>query len=127
MPPADYRNDSTGNHWTTLSTTVRYEDRWIQLLENQVIDPSGKRTMYRTVHHKQRAVCVLPIDAEGHATLVGQFRYTLDRYSWECPGGGSSPDGALEAAAHRELEEETGMRAGKLLPAPPARPATHGR
>ena len=112
MPPAD----PTANPWTTLSTTVRYEDRWIQLLENQVIDPAGQRTMYRTVHYKQRAAAVLPIDERGQAILVGQYRYTLDRYSWECPGGGGAPEHPIEDSARRELEEETGYRAGKLMP-----------
>lgn len=111
--PSTARSNSP---WTTLSTAVRYEDPWIQLLENQVIDPAGRRTIYRTVHHRQRAVTVLPINEHGQTTLVGQFRYTLGRYSWELPGGGGSWEEPPETSALRELREETGLIAKHLIP-----------
>ena len=43
----------------------------------------------------------------------GQFRYTMDHYSWEVPEGGGDFDEDPEAAARRELVEETGYRGGK--------------
>src|SRR5205085_1656155 len=43
--------------------------------------------------------------------LVGQYRYTLELYSWELPEGGAGPDEEPPAAAKRELLEETGCSA----------------
>jgi 8-oxo-dGTP pyrophosphatase MutT (NUDIX family) len=44
--------------------------------------------------------------------LVGQWRYALNRYSWEIPRGGSHPgETDILEAAKRELEEEAGLRA----------------
>ena len=45
--------------------------------------------------------------------LVGQYRYTLDHYSWEIPEGGGRLDEDPEAAARRELVEETGYSGGE--------------
>jgi 8-oxo-dGTP pyrophosphatase MutT (NUDIX family) len=44
---------------------------------------------------------------------VGQYRYPLDRYSWEIPEGGGGPDEDPLEAARRELVEETGFTAGR--------------
>jgi 8-oxo-dGTP pyrophosphatase MutT (NUDIX family) len=58
---------------------------------------------------------VLPIDSAGHTMLVGQYRYTLDAYSWELPMGGADPHETPQQAGARELQEETGLVAGDWL------------
>ena len=63
------------------------------------------------VHFKNQAVGVVPIDSDGCITLVGQYRYTLDVYSWEIPEGGSPAGEHPLATAQRELLEETGLSA----------------
>lgn len=70
-----------------------------------------------------RAAALLAIDTDPdgkrHVILVSQYRVPLSRFCLEIPAGlvgddaGSEDEGATEAAA-RELEEETGYRAGKL-------------
>ncbi|MCB0577562.1 MAG: NUDIX hydrolase, partial [Saprospiraceae bacterium] len=53
---------------------------------------------------------------EGYTWLVGQYRYALERYSWEIPeGGGPVGTDPLESAK-RELIEETGIRAARWTP-----------
>ena len=72
--------------------------------------------MYGVVRFENIAVGVIPIDDEDHTWLVGQYRYTLDEYSWEMPEGGCPKGESPEGAAHRELLEETGLRAATLTP-----------
>jgi 8-oxo-dGTP pyrophosphatase MutT (NUDIX family) len=99
------------NPWRTLSSTPVYDNPWISVTEHRVIKPSGGEGIYGVVHFKNRAIGVLPLDKEGYTWLVGQYRYTLNRYSWEIPEGGGRLDEEPLAAAQRELKEETGIEA----------------
>ena len=42
--------------------------------------------------------------------MVGQYRYTLDVYSWEIPMGGGRKEDTILHSAKRELKEETGLQ-----------------
>lgn len=97
------------NPWQILDSDVKYENNWIQVVHQNVINPSGGKGIYGTVNFKNIAVGVVPIDKEGNTWLVGQYRFPLNEYSWEIPEGGC-PDGeeVLETAK-RELKEETGL------------------
>jgi 8-oxo-dGTP pyrophosphatase MutT (NUDIX family) len=101
----------TSNPWKTNGSKVVYENAWIHVREDSVIRPDKQPGIYGVVHYKNKAMGVLPIDDEGCTYLVGQYRYTLNFYSWEIPEGGS-PEGEdpLEGAK-RELLEETGLEA----------------
>lgn len=97
------------NPWKTLATKPVYDNPWISVREDQVITPTGTPGIYGVVHMKGRAAGVLPIDADGRTVLVGQYRYTLDSYSWEIPEGGVPAGEEVLAGAQRELVEETGL------------------
>lgn len=101
-------------NWKTLKSKVVFDNPWISVLEDHVINPGGGENQYGHVQFKNSAVAVVPLDTEGYTWIVGQDRYTLGEYSWEVPMGGS-PRGESEIeAAHRELKEETGLAAGRM-------------
>jgi 8-oxo-dGTP pyrophosphatase MutT (NUDIX family) len=102
---------SSPNPWKILSSEEKYENPWIRVTEYQVINPGGGNGIYGKVHFKNRAVGVVPVDNEGNTWLVGQYRFTLDAYSWEIPEGGAPEGEELLACAQRELLEETGLTA----------------
>lgn len=104
------------NPWVTHDTEVGYENQWIRVEHSNVTTPGGSAGIYGVVRFKNRAVGVLPIDADDHTWLVGQYRYALDEYSWEMPAGGSPMDEQPEDTARRELLEETGLVAETLTP-----------
>ncbi|MCC5939090.1 MAG: NUDIX hydrolase [Lunatimonas sp.] len=101
------------NPWTTLSKTQVYSNPWITVEEHQVINPKGGSGIYGQVHFKNIAIGIIPLDEDLNTWLIGQYRYTLDEYSWEIPMGGSPITDTLEAGAQRELKEETGLSAKK--------------
>lgn len=101
------------NPWQTLSGEVKYDNPWINVTEYQVINPGGKKGIYGKVHMKNIAIGIIPIDADGNTWLVGQFRYTLNSYSWEIPEGGGLLGTDPLDAAKRELKEEAGLTANR--------------
>lgn len=48
--------------------------------------------------------------------LVRQYRFLIDDYSWEIPGGGVAPAESLQQAAARECREEAGVVCRSLTP-----------
>lgn len=106
-------NEREKNPWQRRSRRLAYENPWIQLYHDEVVRPDGQPGIYGVVHFRHRAIGVVPLDTErDRVLLVGQFRYTLDRYSWEIPEGGGRFDESPEEAARRELAEETGYAGG---------------
>lgn len=97
------------NPWKTKSSKVVYDNPWIKVVENKVINPSGGDGIYGVVHYKNIAVAVIPVDEDGNTYLIGQYRYTLDSYEWEIPMGGGKKKAPVLDSAKRELLEETGI------------------
>ena len=100
-------------NWKRLSSRTVFENDWMEVREDHVINPGGGENQYGHVHFKNRAVAIVPLDAEYNTWLVGQERYTLDAWSWEVPMGGAPLTEEPLAAAKRELREETGLSAGR--------------
>jgi len=101
------------NPWTTLSGEEKYDNKWIKVTEYQVLNPAGGKGIYGKVHFKNKAIGILALDEDNNTWLVGQYRYTMDEFSWEIPeGGGPLGEPAIDAAK-RELKEETGITANK--------------
>jgi 8-oxo-dGTP pyrophosphatase MutT (NUDIX family) len=105
--------DPTHNPWQTLSSEVKYQNPWIRVREDQIINPKGGAGLYGVVSMKNKAIGIIPLDAEGNTWLVGQYRYTLNEYSWEIPMGGGPIELDVLESAKRELREETGLLAAR--------------
>jgi ADP-ribose pyrophosphatase len=68
----------------------------------------------RVVVHPSNAVAILPIAGE-HCKLLKQYRYAIDQYIFEAPAGTMEEGEEPLQTAHRELIEETGFAAQKML------------
>ncbi|MBL8552020.1 MAG: NUDIX hydrolase [Hyphomonadaceae bacterium] len=114
-PSAEEDWAEEGNPWQVLAKRTAFENPWLWIEAFDVVRPDGARGTYDVVRARRLAVGVLPIDADGNVHLVGQWRFPLARYSWEMPEGGADPGESAETCARRELAEETGLRAGRLI------------
>ena len=101
------------NPWRTLSSRDIYDNPWIRVTEHDVINPGGGKSLYGKVSFKNVACGIIPLNEELQTWLVGQYRYTIDQYSWEIPMGGVPMREDLLAGAKRELKEETGLSADR--------------
>jgi ADP-ribose pyrophosphatase len=100
-----------------MAWDIVHRGRKIQVAVDRTVTPDG-RTVQRDVVLHPGAVAILPlVDAE-HICLLRNHRFILNEVLWEIPAGTLEPGEAVEAAAVRELSEETGYQAGhwrKLL------------
>jgi 8-oxo-dGDP phosphatase len=103
--------DPTESPWRRRSRRLVYENAWVSVLHDEVDRPDGQPGIYGVIHFQNHAVAIVAIDAQDRVALVGQWRYTIDGYSWELPEGGVPPGEAPLIGAQRELREETGLRA----------------
>lgn len=84
-----------------------------ELLHESVRLPSGLEQSLDVIDHAG-AVCVAAVDSSGKLVLVKQYRHATGEWLEEIPAGRlESKDSDPLAAAKRELEEETGLRAGR--------------
>src|SRR3989442_58666 len=100
--------------WRMLTSRPVYENRWIRVREDQVELPDGRTTIYGVVQCPG-CVGVLPFLDPDTTILVGQYRYVAGSFYWEMPTGAVRPGETEEAAVQRELAEEAGYEADRLV------------
>lgn len=93
-----------------------YRGKLLTFRVDRVALPSGRETTREVVEHPG-AVAIVPLLDDGRVALVRQYRHAVGRALLEIPAGTRDhPGESAEAAAARELEEETGYRAARLVP-----------
>lgn len=91
-----------------------YRGRIVDLGIEHVTLPNGAEVDLEVIRH-QGAAAVVAVDERGRVALIRQFRHAAGGFIWELPAGVlDQPGEEPPACAHRELLEETGLRAGRL-------------
>jgi len=99
----------------TLASKLVFDGRAVRLRIDTVQMPDGRETTREIVEHDD-GVAIIAVDAENNVLLVDQFRKPMEKELLEVPAGGIDSGEDAEAAARRELQEETGYLPGKLEP-----------
>lgn len=102
--------------YEVLSRQPLYDSPWIRVREDRVRHRRGAEGRYAVCGFHRTACGVLALDAQDRVLLVGQWRYPLERYSWEIPEGGGDPGESPFEAIRRELREEAQVEAGTWEP-----------
>jgi len=101
----------------TIERKEIFSGRVITVAVDTVALPNNAGTSTRELVFHPGGVCVVPITKEGKIVLVRQFRKPIEKITLEIPAGkleiGEIDN--LEAAALRELEEETGYKPGNFF------------
>jgi ADP-ribose pyrophosphatase len=106
----------TPNHiYTTISRRYVWQSRWYNVRQDQLRQTDGREFTY-TIIEKPGAVWVVPVTAEGDLILINQYRYPVGEWCLEVPAGNIEPGMAPAEMAARELREEIGGTAGRILP-----------
>lgn len=92
----------------TVDSRVIHKDTWVTINHDHTILPTGEKSTYTYVDRID-GVFALIENQQQEILLIQQFRYAIKANSWEIPGGGIEPGESHEAAAVREIYEETGL------------------
>lgn len=100
--------------WITLSSIVTYRNPWLSVREDQVLRPNGEPGIYGVVTMPAGS-CILPVDDDGNVYLVRQYRYGIERETYEAIAGSAEGKDPVKGA-RKELKEEAGITADKIIP-----------
>ncbi|HEX6851441.1 MAG TPA: NUDIX hydrolase [Candidatus Polarisedimenticolaceae bacterium] len=98
-----------------LSSRLLHAGRIVRLSADEVRLPNGNVCTLEIIRHPG-AAAIVPLDADGSVHLVRQYRYATGGWLLEVPAGKLDPGESPESCALREVEEETGLRPGRLEP-----------
>jgi len=99
---------------TRISSENVFDGCIISVFKDTVSLPDGNVATREVVRHKD-ATCIVPISDEDEIYMVRQYRYALGTVTLEIPAGKLDPNETPENCALRELAEETGMTAKKIV------------
>ena len=98
-----------------LDSKLIFDGRILHVYDDTVSLPNGHTASRELIRHVG-AVCVLPLTDDGNVIVERQYRYPVGRVLTEIPAGKlDSKQEDHEAAARRELREETGCIADELV------------
>lgn len=99
--------------WKKLSSEIKHKNPWWEYVRDEFELPDGKKGEYFFMS-TPGSVVILPITSDGKVVCARQYRYLIDRFSLEFPGGGIKEGQSPEDAARDELAEEVNFTANKL-------------
>ncbi|MDB5080317.1 MAG: hydrolase [Chloroflexi bacterium] len=102
-------------HWKVLRREPVYSSDWINLYKDWVQLPDGSVIPgHHVIEYVKEAVAVVPVNEAGQVMLVDHYRFITGKRGWEVPAGGVDKGETWEAAARREMLEESGCTGGEL-------------
>lgn len=99
--------------WQNLSEKTVYENPWFRVNLADVELPDGRHLDHFLIRQRPVALATA-VNADDEVLLLWRHRFITDSWGWEMAAGVVEVGEDIEAAAAREMEEETGWRPGVL-------------
>jgi 8-oxo-dGTP pyrophosphatase MutT (NUDIX family) len=102
--------------WTVHGERSLYDSEWVCLHLADIELPGGERFEHHLIRAPMPAAGVVVREVDRGVLLLWRHRFITDSWGWEIPAGRVEPGESVEAAAAREVLEETGWQPGPLQP-----------
>jgi ADP-ribose pyrophosphatase len=99
---------------TPLQSSLVYRSPIFTVYEEEIRLPNGSIAKVSRIDHR-RTVSVVPVMKNGSVVMIRQYRPAVGHYLLEIPAGRVNDEESSEECAQREMAEETGYRAKKLV------------
>lgn len=86
---------------------VLYDNPWVRLVKVDITPPDGHRFEHHVVR-LQTVALMLVVDEHDRVLMLWRYRFAVDAWGWELPGGIVAQGETAISAAVRETVEETG-------------------
>lgn len=98
-----------------LTRKMKVISPWFTLVEKMIYPEDGKAA--EAFHSIQQPdyISIIARTPSGKFPLIKQFRHSIETFTWEFPAGLLDPSESPSACAKRELFEEAGVTAHKLI------------
>ncbi|RUR84606.1 NUDIX hydrolase [Chlorogloeopsis fritschii PCC 9212] len=102
--------------WQLLQSKLVIDHYWCKVRQDEIKLPNGNIIDDYFVYIKPEVALVLPITSSREIVFVRQYRHAIGEFFIELPAGSFDPtQESAETAAKRELQEETGYSAEKII------------
>jgi len=96
--------------WKKINSKIIYKNPWLQLREDLVIRPDGKRGVYSVVE-RLPVNFVIALDQKECIFFIKEYRYPIKKTILQLPAGVTDKNKDFLSSAKKELLEETGIKA----------------
>lgn len=96
----------------TIKTNYIHKGKIINLRRDDIVLPDGKLAVREIIEHSGGSAILC--EKDGKILMVKQYRYAYKEEIWEIPAGKLNVGEDPKTTALRELEEEGGIKAGRI-------------
>jgi ADP-ribose diphosphatase len=101
--------------YTVADSRILLDHAWVRVKQD-TLEHGGRRFPYYYLESPVDSVAVVALTGGGDLVLARQYRHPIRQVIYDLPAGRLDPGEDPLAGAARELAEETGYRAGRMLP-----------
>lgn len=104
-----------------IDKKIVFKGRFLRIVDKHIVNSKGQKSVWETVERTnvagRGAVVIIALTSQGELIFEKNWRAPLESYVIQFPAGLTDTVGeSEEETARRELLEETGYRADRLIP-----------
>lgn len=104
------------NNWNIKSQNKIFQTKKIEIIRDYIVSPNNHSRYSTYINSYQDGICIIPyIISSDSFIIVKQYRHPIKQAIWQFPAGVNEKDSTPTITAKRELMEETGYLADKLV------------